>query len=146
MFLIDFNVFPFPSPYGLTWRLVIWSPGPEAVIGVEIHGVDVLLPLSLLHSHGGFVGGENGRGETEAPVNRQPAEWKYFTSHTNALEIFKFALILLFSQMCTNLWFRSFDSSFSFDSHLILYDWINSQATPTPLRLYLTESRVHSTQ
>ena len=48
---------------------MIWCPGPEAVIGVEIHGVDVLLPLDLLQSHGGLVGGEDGGGETEAPVN-----------------------------------------------------------------------------
>ena len=50
---------------------MIWCPGPEALIGVEVHGVDVLPPLDLLQSHGGLVGGEDGGWETEPPVNGQ---------------------------------------------------------------------------
>ena len=71
------NVVPFtlvPPPCWLTWRLVIGCPGPEAVIGVEVHGINFLLPLCLLESHGGLVGGEDGGGETQAPVNWQPAK------------------------------------------------------------------------
>ena len=69
---------------------MIGSPGPETVIGVEIHGVDVLPPLDLLQSHGGFVGGEDGRGETEAPVNGQPAKWKYFHITYKFNDVLKF--------------------------------------------------------
>ena len=48
---------------------MIGCPGPKAVIGVEVHGVDVLPPLDLLQSHGGLVGGKDGGGETQSPVN-----------------------------------------------------------------------------
>ena len=82
---------------------MIWCPGPEAVIGVEIHGVDVLLPLDLLQSHGGLVGGEDGGGETEAPVNGQPANGNvsHHIQTKRCSDIFLFALILLISQMCS---------------------------------------------
>ena len=59
---------------------MIGCPGPEAVIGVEVHGVNFLLPLRLLESHGGLVGGEDGGGEAQAPVNRQPAMRNTFIS------------------------------------------------------------------
>ena len=58
---------------------MIGCPGPKAVIGVEVHGVDVLPPLDLLQSHGGLVRGEDGGGETQAPVNGQPVERKTST-------------------------------------------------------------------
>ena len=51
---------------------MIGCPGSEAVVGVEVHGVDVPPPLGLLQGHGGLVGGEDGGGEAEAPVNREP--------------------------------------------------------------------------
>ena len=51
---------------------MIGCPGSEAVVGVEVHGVDVPPPLGLLQSHGGLVGGEDWGGKAEAPVNREP--------------------------------------------------------------------------
>ena len=53
----------------LTSWLVVGCPGAQTVVGVEVHGVDVLPPLDLLQRHGGLVRGQDRRGEGEAPVD-----------------------------------------------------------------------------
>ena len=48
---------------------MVWSPRSQTIVGVEVHGIDVLPPLSLLQSHGSLIGGEDGRGEAQTPVD-----------------------------------------------------------------------------
>ena len=51
---------------------MIGRPGAKAVVGVEVHGVVLLLPGHLLKCHGRLVGGEYGRMEGQAPIYAQP--------------------------------------------------------------------------
>ena len=53
----------------LTSWLVVGCPGAQTVVGVEVHGVDILPPLDLLQRHGGLVRRQDRRGEGEAPVD-----------------------------------------------------------------------------
>ena len=53
-------------------RFMVRRPGAEAVVGVEVHGVVLLLPGHLLKCHSRLVGGEYGRMEGQPPVYAQP--------------------------------------------------------------------------
>ena len=55
----------------LTSWLVVGCPGAQAVVGVEVHGVVLLLPDDLLQSNSRLVGGEDGGVEGQTPVYAQ---------------------------------------------------------------------------
>ena len=52
-------------------RLVVGRPWSETVVGVEVHGVVLLLPDDLLHGNSRLVGGEDGSVEGQTPVYAQ---------------------------------------------------------------------------
>ena len=50
---------------------MVGRPGSKAVVGVEVHGVVLLLPDDLLHGNSRLVGGEDGGVEGQTPVYAQ---------------------------------------------------------------------------
>ena len=52
-------------------RLVVGRPWSKTVVGVEVHGVVLLLPDDLLQSNSRLVGGEDGGVEGQTPVYAQ---------------------------------------------------------------------------
>ena len=57
---------------------MVRRPGAEAVVGVEVHGVVLLLPGHLLKCHSCLIGGEYGRMEGQPPVYAQPDKTNKF--------------------------------------------------------------------
>lgn len=89
------------GPHRLVVR-VVGRPRPQALIGVEVHGVD-FLPANFLQSHSCLIWGQQGFGEGCAPIDR-----KAWTSNLDpparkrSIKKFVFQCTSIESKTCVN--------------------------------------------